>query len=168
MSDWGTKMWGARNVIFPRCHFLVYTKQWPVEGTVCMLLLLETGIKVPQGMAGWLGTTNQGQIAEGVWKASNLWSSSLKSSKTYMKHIHLVALVPIQPILCKWQAKCPLEIIISVREDDKVVNENMDRRCVLETGRSRGVVELFRFHGKSNLTKWRNHPENNLSTSSSL
>lgn len=56
-SFWGTKMCGVKNIIFPRCHFLVYTKQWLVEGIFYMLLVLETGIKVPQGMAGKVGTT---------------------------------------------------------------------------------------------------------------
>lgn len=109
---------------------------------------------------GRQGRHNQGQTTECVWKASSLWSSALKSPKMYMNHIHLVALVLIQPITCKWQAKSLLEIIISVREDDKVVNENMNRRCVLKTGRSRGVVEEFRCHGRSNLAKQRNLPQN--------
>lgn len=65
---------------------------------------------------------------------------------------------------CRWQSTSLLEIVISVREDDKAVNENMDTRCVLETGRSRGAVEVFRCHGRSNLTKGRNLPENNCAT----
>lgn len=65
--------------------------------------------------------------------------------------------------MCKWQAKSLLEIFISVtaRDDDKAVNDDMERRWVLGTGRSRVVVEVFRYHRKSSLPTQGNFPENN-------
>lgn len=156
-------MWNVKNVIFLRCYFLIYSKQWLVRGVVCMLLFLETGIKVPQGMVDWVGTNN-------FLPRANCWlcMGSLKSlllNTQVPKNVHEtltfcgIGAHPANHL--QMQATSLLEIVISIREDDKLVNENMDTRCVLETGRSRGVMEVFRCRGRSNLTKGRNLPENN-------
>lgn len=65
--------------------------------------------------------------------------------------------------MCKWQAKSLLEILIlvTIRDDDKAVNDDMARSWVLGTGRSRVVVEVFRCHHKSFLPTQTNLPENN-------
>ena len=114
-----------------------------------------------QGRDNQLVTITTGQATEYVWKASNLWFLDTQALKNVC--VSLVALVLIQPTICKWQAKSRPEILISVtvRDDDNAVNGDMVRGWVLGTGRRGVVVEVFRCHHKSSLPTQRNLPEDN-------
>lgn len=143
-------------MIFPGCYLLVCTKQQLVEGFVCMLFLLETYFWMSPGIANRVGTINllpllQGKPLNVCGKPQTFGPQALKPLRMYVFH---------------WWPWCSsgnlLEILIlvTVRDDDKAVNDDMARRWVLGTRRSRVVVEMVRCHCKRSLPTQRNLPEN--------